>query len=331
MASPLPSSMRHRSSVWPVSGAASLREERLDTLFCDIVVRVAASERPTSTETPARVGPWHLGAEIGRGSSAAVYAAVHVADGRAAAVKLGRPERVAAFAREAAMLRHLAGASVVGCLGAGVHDDGRPYVAMTGADGLPLTQAVRGLSGRRRLDLFLDVCAATGALHRRQVVHADLKPSHVRVAVGGRVVLLDVGSAVHLCDRPDEPTRHPLTPEFAAPEQIVGQALSRATDVYALGLLLHEILCGRARRLPWALGGGRGTVFEPLVAADLSSILQHRRSARLAGAARTGERLDWRVESVLDRALQTEPDARYATADGLARALRAAIAPPAAS
>lgn len=337
MASALLSSLRRRhvgatprrAAGWkaPVdwaSGASS--EERLDTLFGGIAERLGcAVPRPSRRDLPVKVGPWMLGTELGQGSSGTVHAAVHADDGRPAAVKLAHRPEADAFTGEAAMLGFLAGPSVASLLGSGVHDDGRPYIAMARIDGRLLAQDARRRSGPGRLRLFLMICAAVDSLHRRRVVHADLKPGHVSVCPDGRVVLLDVGSAIHLDDPLARPGRHPLTPEFAAPEQIVGQPLSRATDVYALGLLLHEILCGRQRRLPWALSGGRGTVFEPLVAPDLSAILQHRRRQRATGAARMGERLDWRVESVLDRALQTEPEARYATAGGLARALHAAI------
>lgn len=315
-------------------GAFAQTAQRLDALFDTVASRgTRGCVRSAFGGPPVQVGPWTLGRELGRGGMGVVFEAVHAAGARRAVVKVAHRPDADGYAREAAVLRHVAHPSVVRLLDAGALDDGRPYLAMERVEGLTLAQQAGGLPARARLRLFLDVCAAVDGLHRRRVVHADLKPGHVVVSPGGRVVVLDLGSAVRL-DAPagDAEAPRALTPEFAAPEQIVGGPVTCATDVYALGLVLHEILCGRRRRLPWALGGGRGTVFEPFVDETLASAFRRqRRRVKRACIVRTGrrrERLDWRVEAVLNRALQTDAAARYATAATLAQALRAALDPP---
>jgi serine/threonine protein kinase len=281
---------------------------------------------PYSTEPlPQRVGPWDLVREVGRGGTGVVYEARSAdAEGRRA-VKVALPglgpEAAAWYAHEAATLDLFDHDAVV--RGYGAHTDGRPYLVMAFVEGAPVSVHARGLSVRRRLTVFRDVCRAVAVVHRRHVVHGDLKPSNVYVTPGGRVTLLDFGSA----RRPGGPLAgaHPLlTPEFAAPEQVLGGPVSEATDVYALGLLLHEVLCGRRRRLPWGLAGGAGTPFSSTptrAVAGESGVRAASRAADVAGLASAlpPAALDCGIDELIGTALQTDPARRYATADAFAR------------
>lgn len=206
-----------------------------------------------------RVGAWRLEQEIGRGGMGAVFRAER-ADGEFAqsvAVKLLKrgmdsDEIVRRFERERAILARLAHPNIARLLDGGVTQDGRPWFAMERVDGAPITRAVRErrLGLGERLALFLQVCDAVRFAHANLVVHRDLKPSNVLVCdEGGRPAakLLDFGIAKLMQDGADAAslTRSEarlLTPAYAAPEQKSGQPVTTATDVYALGLLLSELV-----------------------------------------------------------------------------------------
>ncbi len=269
--------------------------------------------RTADAPPPHTVGRWTVGRALGRGGSSTVYEA-HRADGARAALKVARAGGPG-LGDEAAMLHRAAGPGVVALLDAGVLPDGRPWLALERLDGEPVTARVRQLPGDARLRLFVHLCDAVACVHARGVVHADLKPSNAFACAGGGVRVLDFGSAV--AAGATAPGRA-ITPEFAAPEQIVAGALTPATDTYALGLLLHEMLCGRASRVPWALGGG-ATVFASVAMNDLLSDLHARRRQRARPALRSG--LDVRVQRLLTRALASEPADRFPTARSLSAAV----------
>lgn len=289
-------------------------------------------------EVPQRAGAWALGHEIGRGGTSVVYAARHrdarrgaVTGGAprgAAAVKVARdglPDEAAArFADEARMLATFDHDGIVRMLGSGQLPDGRPYIAMTRAWGEPVTRHTRRLPVSRRLAVFRSVCHAVAEVHRCGIVHCDLKPGNVFVALGGRVTLLDFGIA-----------RAPgaaagallLTPDFAAPEQLLGETLSLATDVYALGLLLHDVLCGSRRRVPWGLSGGGPTVFSGTLTGTLpdgARLAALRAAAPVTRADGRTARLTDGLRDVLATALHTDPARRYSSAACLARAVERA-------
>ena len=139
---------------------------------------------------------------------------------------------------------------IASILDAGTTEDGDPYFVMEYVDGTPITkycdQHQSTLS--QRLDLFLQVCDAVEAAHRNLTVHRDLKPGNILVTPAGAVKLLDFGIAKLLQAEPSagpEPaTMAVLTPEYSSPEQIRREPITTATDVFALGILLYEILSG---------------------------------------------------------------------------------------
>ncbi|MEO0559220.1 MAG: serine/threonine-protein kinase [Bacteroidota bacterium] len=296
-----------------------------------------------------RIGPWRVGKQIGRGGMGAVYLA-NRDDGvfdQTAALKLVRPglapDLAERFRAERQILASLGHPGVAQLLGGGVTDDGRPWLAMEYVNGEPITAYCdrHQLGIQARLQLFLEMCDAVAYAHRNLVVHRDLKPSNVLVAEGarrGQVKLLDFGVAKLLASSGDTPVTasgvRPYTPGYAAPEQILGLAVTTSTDVYALGVLLYELLTGRR---PHPMSSGTPAVVERAVlesdptrpsesvqvptrppSGETTSVDE---LARLRKA--TPQALRRRLQGDLDRivlkALEREPERRYGSAEALAR------------
>src|SRR6266851_4939610 len=204
------------------------------------------------------LGVYRIVGLIGRGGMGEVYRATR-ADGlfeKEVAVKVLRPDAVAHLDRFESERRILAGLEHPGIarlLDGGVVRDGRPYMQMEFVPGVGITDYCRAqrLSLEQRLDLFRQCGEAVAFAHAQGVIHRDLKPSNILVTPEGRVKLLDFGVAKLL--RPASgsaltTTAAPLTPAYAAPEQLQGKSVSPATDIYALGVVLYELLTGRT---PW--------------------------------------------------------------------------------
>ncbi|MEO0558142.1 MAG: serine/threonine-protein kinase [Bacteroidota bacterium] len=269
------------------------------------------------------IGPWTLGTRLGRGGMSHVYEATRntPTGPQRAALKVARRASSKArtlFAREAELLTRLASPHVARVLDAGIHTDGRPYLALEPISGPTVTAAARHRSVRETVRLLLRACRAVATLHDAGIIHGDLKPEHLIVRDNGTVTVLDLGLAVDFASPPraTPDSTKSLTPEFAAPEQILGEPLHQATDVYALGLVLHEALYGRARRIPWGLGGN------PAAPDRGSRPLRPQASANPAEQA-----LDYALGPILQMALQPNPLLRYASATALATALTRALAP----
>jgi tetratricopeptide (TPR) repeat protein len=266
-----------------------------------------------------RLGPWRLTRIVGRGGMGLVYGAER-ADGQyqlEVAVKLVRagprdPYAFERFATERQVLASLKHGNIAGILDSGFTPDGTPYLVMELVDGVPITEwcATRRLPLRERLRLLRIVCDAVQHAHRALVVHRDLKPSNIFVSESGEVKLLDFGIAKLL-----EPeawglktgeTRvdmRPLTPDYAAPEQRRGDAVTTATDVYALGLLMYEVVTGVRPVGPD--GDGRGAIETP------SNVVSRESGAREARRVR-GD-----LDRIIMTALREEPERRYASAGQL--------------
>ena len=219
-----------------------------------VLVPTAAGARLSIEQNPAngtRVGPYQLGEEIGRGGMGVVYRATRADVGNTVAVKMLREqfpskEHTERFVREQHVLGQLEHPGIARFLDAGVTSDETPYLVMEYVDGRPVTEAAQRMDLRQQLRLFLDICAAVRYAHQNLVVHRDLKPSNVLVTNDGSVKLLDFGIAKVLEeDATITATRHRvMTLAYAAPEQVAGDNVSTATDVYALGILLYELLSG---------------------------------------------------------------------------------------
>ncbi len=214
-----------------------------------------------------RIGPYRLQRLLGQGGMGEVYLALRddAQYQQQVALKLVRPGLHTAdiarrFRAERQILARLTHPHIARLLDGGMADDGRPYLVMEYVDGVPLTTFcdAHRLSIEERLRLFEKVCGAVQFAHRNLIVHRDLKPSNILVTEEGEVKLLDFGIAKLLDPEATAMsvamTRADLrlmTPEYAAPEQVRGEAVTTATDVYALGVLLYELLTGhRPYRLP---------------------------------------------------------------------------------
>ena len=255
-----------------------------------------------------RIGPYKLVRPMARGGMGEVYLGERT-DGsysQQVAVKLLRPGLEATgmldrFRIERDVLARLSHPSVVPLLDGGATPEGRPYLVLQYVDGLPITEycAERRLGRRARLRLFIKLCRAVQYAHSHLIVHRDLKPSNVLVDDSGGVRLLDFGIAKLLAGHPADGAtraaeRAPMTFERAAPEQLRGEPVTTSTDVWALGLLLCELLTGR---LPNRASGGAGS------------------GPTLPAAA---EPLDRDLAAIAGRAVRERPDERYAAAGELA-------------
>ena len=237
--------------------APPILDTRLEELACLLPEEEEAVPRPC----PSHIGPYKLVRELGRGGMGTVYLAERADIGRRVALKVLRDglrssSREQRFLSERRILARLTHPNIARLLDAGVTAEGTPYFAMEYVEGEPIDRYADAhrLTIRERLALFQTVCEAVQYAHRNLLVHRDLKPSNILVAEDehGRplVKLLDFGIAKLLAeDATDTPqTRtglRPMTPEYAAPEQVRGEAATTATDVYALGVLLYELLTGQ--------------------------------------------------------------------------------------
>jgi eukaryotic-like serine/threonine-protein kinase len=233
-----------------------------------------------------------------------------------AAIKLLRrgllsPLEHAMFRRERKALAMLSHPNITHLIDGGVTDSGIPFLVMEYVDGEPITTYVasRKLDLRARLALFLIVCRAAAAAHRRLIVHRDIKPSNILVTATGEVKLLDFGIA-KLLDDDDESSHRSqfaaMTRGYAAPEQYVGDPVSTATDVYALGVLLHELLLGERPEQPTQRASSR----VPHLATDPAALPA---SVPALQSALRGD-----IDNILLKAMAFEPEQRYASAAELA-------------
>jgi serine/threonine-protein kinase len=280
---------------------------------------------PNALETQnTRVGPYRLVREIGSGGMASVWLAERD-DGlinRPVALKLPhrawRHAQLAdRMAREREILAALNHPNIATLYDAGISDDGQPYLALEYVRGEPIDAYCRTLALplRYRLGLFIQVTRAVAHAHTKLIVHRDLKPSNILVTPEGEVRLLDFGIAKLLEDPTPgsgiltEQSGRAMTPDYAAPEQILGDPLTVAADIYSLGVVLFEILTGTR---PYRLErDSRGALEDAILGA------QPRKPSEVAPA---GERRALRgdLDTIVLKALKKLPQERYATADALA-------------
>jgi eukaryotic-like serine/threonine-protein kinase len=275
------------------------------------------------------IGPWSIDMEIGHGGMGTVWRA-HRADGRfesRVAIKFLRAAWLGnagarRFQQEGSLLGRLDHPNIAKLIDAGVLDGSQPYLVLEFVDGEPLDRYCerRQLNTDAIVRLMLDVLGAVAHAHSQLVVHRDLKPSNVFVTVDGAVKLLDFGIS-KLLDRdeagavPTESGARLLTPEFAAPEQLLGQPVTTATDVYSLGVLLYLLLTGRRPLEEPALAGAA------LAQAMLTTDPPRPSSVATGGQQRRRE-LVGDLDNILAKALQKAPGDRYASASAFADDLR---------
>ena len=276
-------------------------------------------------------GPYRIEHEIGRGGMGTVYRAIRddgtfLQEVALKVVKRGfdSADLIERIRRERQILAMVNHPHIARILDGGSAEDGRPYYAMEFVPGEPLTRHCfsRRLGLDERLQLFLDVCAAVAHAHQNLIIHRDLKPANIMVTGSGSVKLLDFGIAkIFFEDMPDVgPTIAAggavlLTPNYASPEQVRGERVTTATDVYALGLILYEILTGkRAQQVTNSSPG------------ELERAVCQAQPARPSDAAssdgvRPSSALRGDLETIVFKALQKDPARRYATVNQFAEDL----------
>ncbi|HKG93212.1 MAG TPA: serine/threonine-protein kinase [Gemmatimonadaceae bacterium] len=281
------------------------------------------------------IGPYRVQRELGRGGMGVVYLAERD-DGqyrRRVAVKVLRAgpdadELHQRFVAERQILASLSHPNIAQLLDGGLSDGQLPYLVIEYVDGLPITEYCdrHHLDVEARLRLFRDVCAAVHHAHQNLVLHRDLKPGNVLVTGAGQAKLLDFGIAKLLnpnlggSEQPLTRTAFRLmTPAYASPEQVRGDSLTTASDVYALGLLLYELLTGqKAHRITT---DAPRVVYEVVCEreSERPSAAVARDDAAAAARDTTRERLARRLRGDLDAivamALRKEPGRRYGSAE----------------
>jgi serine/threonine protein kinase len=330
-----------------------LDNEPPDTFIHDPIrqAALAVTSEPADELLGRRIGPYRLTRLIGRGGMGAVYEAVRDDDQfrQRVALKLIRRgmdsdfvrER---FLRERQILASLEHPHIARLFDGGATADGAPYFVMEFVVGEPITEycSRRDLSVDQKLKLFRDVCSAVQHAHQKLVVHRDLKPSNILVTssaggeAGGRTTgtaerkdgapkLLDFGIAKLL--RPDsggaqtrtETAVRLLTPDYASPEQVRGGLITTATDVYALGVVLYELLTGR-----------RPYQFETYAPLEIERVICDTEAARPSEAVSSSVKLARRLSGDLDNivlmALRKDPARRYPTVEQFSDDLRRYLA-----
>src|SRR6266536_3074813 len=298
------------------------------------------------------LGAYKLISSIGQGGMGVVWLAER-SDGRferrvaikvlnVAVVGRGGEER---FKREGAILGRLSHPHIAKLLDAGVSITGHPYLVLEHVEGKPIDQYCdqRKLDVKARVCLFLDVLDAVAHAHANLIVHRDIKPSNVLVSKDGQVKLLDFGIAKLLEGEGQDGaatllTREggsPLTPEYAAPEQVTGALVTTATDVYGLGVLIYLLLSGHhpaggSLRSPAALLKAIVETEAPRLSAAASSTAADVESSAAANRATTSDKLGRVLRGDLDtiaaKALKKNAEERYSSvaafADDLSRYLK---------
>ncbi len=291
--------------------------------------------------TGTRAGPWLLLAPIAEGGMGAVYRARRD-DGsyeQYAAIKLIRPELLGSgdelraemmrrFDEERHILAQLDHPGIARIVDGGTTGSGVPWLAMELIEGKPITHFLRekGLGVDGRVRLFIGVCEAVQAAHRGLVVHRDIKPANLLVDENGRVKLVDFGIAKALDARragdAAVQTRTgwaAMTPDYASPEQLQGGVITTATDVYALGVVLYELLTGER---PYDLSGATPAQIERIVCDTDARPPSHVGGGTADVVVPWRKRLRGDLDHIVMKAMRKEPEARYASAADMAADLR---------
>jgi eukaryotic-like serine/threonine-protein kinase len=325
-----------------LAAAASDRALHVERLVVDARPHAQDSQSESDPDPwlGQRLGPWRLTRIIGRGGMGVVYGAER-ADGQYqldVAIKLMRDgprhgQAIDRFRTERQVLASLKHPSIASLLDGGFAADGTPYLVMELVDGVSITewcqQEPDSPSLERRLRLFQIVCDAVQHAHRALVVHRDLKPRNIFVTRSGGVKLLDFGIAKLLEPEawglPATETRvemRAFTPDYAAPEQMRGGAITTATDVYALGVVLYEMVTGvRPITQTHDEHGQSGSRSALVASPDTPTTLTPPSAAVRRGPQREERGFARRIRGDLDRiiltALREEPERRYASAGQL--------------
>lgn len=284
-----------------------------------------ANDHPTLRVQPVQIAGYQVVREIGRGGMGAVYEAQRQVGGgwQRVALKLLRlewkndPELMSRFLGEQKILATLEHPNIARMYDAGFSADGQPYIALEYIEGLSLDAYAhrQRLAITQRIKLFLSVLEAVQYAHEKLIIHRDLKPGNVLVDSAGQPHLLDFGIAKLVGERQvgslTQPGQAPMTPAYASPEQLFGHELAVTSDVYALGVMLFELLSGE---LPY-----RSKSTSPI---DIASELRGAGLRRLRSVG-SGKHAAVDLEAITDKAMRVNPAHRYPNVAALAADLRA--------
>jgi len=301
---------------------------------------------PSDTFAEGRIGPYRLIRDLGHGGMGEVYLGVRDDDAfqKRVAIKvlkrgMDTESIVRRFRHERQILASLAHPFIAGLLDGGTTPDGRPYFAMEYVDGKPIVEycAAHALDIAARVELLRKLCAAVQYAHQNLIIHRDIKPANVLVTAEGTPKLLDFGIAKLL--NPElsgetlaltAPGLAMMTPEYASPEQVSGEAITTATDIYSLGMLLYRLLTGR---LPYQLPSrAPADIFRVVCESDplrpSTAVTSHetRTPAEAVAAGRLRRQLTGDLDNILLKALHKDPGRRYASAEQFAEDLRRHLA-----
>jgi non-specific serine/threonine protein kinase/serine/threonine-protein kinase len=293
-----------------------------------------------------RIGVYQIVEEIGHGGMGEVYRALR-ADGqykKEVALKLVRlgldsPALLERFRHERQILATLDHPNIARLLDGGTTEEGIPYLVMELIEGTPIDQYCErhDLSIPERLQLFLQVCGAVLYAHQRLVIHRDVKPSNILVTAQGVPKLLDFGIAKIVDPSAGEETTalRPMTPEYASPEQIRGEPITTASDVYSLGVVLYRLLTGSSpyaekTRTPLELAKVICEIepmrpsagLMPMQAVDVEVSALKTTRWRPSGSAKLKRALRGDLDNILLKTLRKEPQRRYASVEQLAEDIR---------
>ncbi len=291
-----------------------LRSEALEMLEA-MEAEAAANARATKVvnrRVPEVVAGYRVIAEVGAGGRGVVYHAVREVDGVRQEVALKRlrdvvegEEELGRFRREQQILASLHHRGIVRFLDAGMDEEGRPYLAMDWVDGETIDLATAGMDRREKVKLMVEALEALQVAHQSLVVHLDVKPSNVLVDRQGHVRLVDFGTAKLLGAGGSATETRQMTPSYASPEQLRGEAASTAADVYGAGMLLYQLLTGK---------GVSGVSIVALAERATRDVMD----VRVEG--------DGDLEAIVRKATRFEPEARYRSAGEFADDLEAWLA-----
>ena len=328
-----------RAQVEALIAADAVASGTLDRVIGRAAGELASSLEPVGSYEGRRIGAYEVVRELGRGGMGAVLLAVRADDAyrKTVAIKIVRggaedADLVRRFVAERQILANLEHPYIARLLDGGTTTEGLPFVVMEHVVGEPLDVYCdnRRLPVRARLELFLRICAAVQHAHANLVVHRDLKPSNILVGADGTPKLLDFGIA-KLLDGPSyasapRTAARWMTVEYASPEQIRNEAITTASDVYSLGVVLYELLAGGrpfdgardARTLELAMTTRQPNA--PSVAASRADDAVWR--ARAASRDRLRRALAGDLDTMVLMGLRQEPARRYQSVEQFAEDVR---------